>query len=1075
MSVENEHKKLRKKVRGIIANNNNIPVFAGKNSNTFSKGFKLQRSVKIELSIIDILEEARVTLDTHTYQNFVVWTKKSVGYQLSRYPRPFGIFKQDEKRLEGRKLLNISLSVKMIDANRKTIEEFITLKKEVYKYLLENKIDELLQSLNLMDKICGESLWSISLRLTIYQLYFGLEKQKRYLSEIRSRSSSGLLPFIIHRLSTKNEQGTDINRFRDSLEKYFNDNGNLIDLSLRNYLSYKLNSETISEKNSLNEILHYEMKFNIVDQFETISTTLRRNLISKELSFSNFLTKQDLDTVQDLIVKDYDKNILPQIFSQTLKKEGCINRDEINILNKISLLLQDLLLFKKEYELSLNTLSLLCDLLSRNDSFYYLKNLILFFETFDKNYISFIEDYQESQGHKGFIHYLHVSEEVKYLYHQLFNSNSSIFLNKKVVDNRFNNLFNLLSLKNDFIKDITTRKIDFLSNFILNDDFEDSLITFVIDDPFEIANKCFECGDNLIPTLIVLHKYNSILFSDDLQSEISYILNTQLELLNISFPSQIDVSIIDVTKKQLVYFFSQVCVYNILDNCDSFESSKDLSEERRRILSSLIKIDNENSEGYHQEILEITSELKVKSGLEYIDGSRIHVDEEALSNLILDTYQSSFTRYKNLVEAGIGVSENFDKVIDAFINSKESLELQNILSTPNNEADSLLLEIVNDIKGLFLHHPKFGLDGFLSLRIRHNSIIGFVRAAPDKYHLVTNQPSKGEAYKPNEFWMSKTPEYYHDEINRVLRQFTNELDTYLEDIKNKYIQINSNKYPDGILKLEIDKNTLTILRALIQNYDMEDFVTTCFNLFWSILDPSLGNLRTRFKNEFCLEVSSIHDRLSSNLKNIFSQSDERYYDIMSRQIINSNRLSSENLRKASDWFFKYRLTSKPLFKIEKWLEIAIEAAIARHSSTQIECKISVENDVELLITNLLSLADIIQIIIGNINDHVHMDMVTLDINVKLDHQNKLIKYSFKNKITCEMEKENKTIVNEIRENIKQRKYLDKLTSEGNSGLYKIAAMVLYKDTDGDISFGYENDYFILNLQQRFNPNSGYTV
>ena len=90
---------------------------------------------------------------------------------------------------------------------------------------------------------------------------------------------------------------------------------------------------------------------------------------------------------------------------------------------------------------------------------------------FDKNYISFIEDYQEFQSDKDFIHYLHVSEEVKYLYHQLFNSNSSIFLNKKVVDNRFNNLFNLLSLKNDFIKDITTKKIDFLSNFILNDDF----------------------------------------------------------------------------------------------------------------------------------------------------------------------------------------------------------------------------------------------------------------------------------------------------------------------------------------------------------------------------------------------------------------------------------------------------------------------------------------------------------------------------------------------------------------------------------------------------------------------------
>lgn len=196
---------------------------------------------------------------------------------------------------------------------------------------------------------------------------------------------------------------------------------------------------------------------------------------------------------------------------------------------------------------------------------------------------------------------------------------------------------------------------------------------------------------------------------------------------------------------------------------------------------------------------------------------------------------------------------------------------------------------------------------------------------------------------------------------------------------------------------------------------------------------------------------------------------------MSRQIINSNRLSSENLKKASDWFFKYRLTSKPFFKIEKWLEIAIEAAVARHSSTQIECNIVVENDVEILITNLLSLADIIQIIIGNINDHVSMDIVPLDIKVKLDHKNNLIKYNFKNKITYEMESKNKIILDEIRENISQRKYLDKLTSEGNSGLYKIAAMVLDKDAEGAINFGYEEGYFKLDLQQRFNPNSGYKV
>lgn len=1075
MSIDYQLKKLKRKVRGVIANNNNTPSFSGKNSDTFSRGFKLQRSVNIELSIIDILEEARATLDSNTYLDFVVWTKKSIGYQLRRYPRPYGIFKQDEKRLEDGKLLNIGLSIKMIDANRKIIKDFITLKKKIYECLLENNIDTLLQYLDLMDEKCSESLWSISLRLTIYQLYFGLERQKNYLSEIRSRSSSGLQPFIIHRLSTKNEQGTDINRFRASLDKHFNDNSNLIDSSLRNYLSYKLNSETVSDKHNLDEILYYEMKFNIVDQFETISTTLRRNLISRSLPFSHFLTEKEINTVEELVLNDYDKNILPHIFSKVFNQQQDVNKDEINILSQVSKLLQDLLLFNKNYELSLNTLSQLCELLSKNDSFYYLKSLVLFFEAFDNSYITPIQSYHNSQGDNQFTYYIHNSDKVTNLYDRLFNLDSSTLPNKESVDYEFQNLLKLLKLKYDFTKEITSSKVDLLSKFILDDDFEDRLITFILDDPFDIANNFSSSDINLISVLIVLHKYNSILFSDDLQSEISYILNTQLELLEISAPSEIDISSIESSKEQLIYFFSQICVDNILDNCDSFESSKDLSEERRRVLSNLIKIDPENSEDYHQEILTITSELKVKSGIEFLDGSRIHVDEEALKNLIIDEYQSSFIRYKNLVEAGIGVSEDFDEVIDAFLESKDNTKIQSILDTPSNEADNLLLEIIDDMKNLFLHHPKFGLDGFLSLRIRHNSIVGFVRAAPEKCHLVTNQPSKDEDYKLNEFWMSKTPERYHSDINRVLRQFTDNLDTYLEDIKSEYIQIESSKYPEGLLKLKIEKSTLVFFRLLVQNYNLEEFVVSCLNSFWDILDPSLENIRKKFQNEFSVKVSEIHHSLSINLNEVFTKTDKEYYESMSRLINDSNRMSSENLKKASDWFFKYRLTSRPYFKIEEWLDIAIEAAKARHSSAQIVCNIDVENDMEILITHLLSLADIIQIIVGNINDHVHMPVVPLDIKVKLDHQNNLINYSFRNKVVHGMDVEKKAILSEIRENIEQHKYLDKIASEGNSGLYKIAAMVLDKDTDGAIKFGYENNHFILNLQQRFSPNSGYTA
>jgi len=80
------------------------------------------------------------------------------------------------------------------------------------------------------------------------------------------------------------------------------------------------------------------------------------------------------------------------------------------------------------------------------------------------------------------------------------------------------------------------------------------------------------------------------------------------------------------------------------------------------------------------------------------------------------------------------------------------------------------------IRDQFLFNPKYGLDIYLSTRIRHGTLVNRLRNHFEDNHLVTNKSN--ERYLPNVYWTEnffklKTRKYLlYTECIKILNQFS---------------------------------------------------------------------------------------------------------------------------------------------------------------------------------------------------------------------------------------------------------------------------------------------------------------
>ncbi|HBW2163792.1 TPA: hypothetical protein MEL03_005788, partial [Klebsiella pneumoniae] len=160
-------------------------------------------------------------------------------------------------------------------------------------------------------------------------------------------------------------------------------------------------------------------------------------------------------------------------------------------------------------------------------------------------------------------------------------------------------------------------------------------------------------------------------------------------------------------------------------------------------------LDEENSSTYEDEILDISHRLTLNAGQMIVDRTRIHVDVNALMRWVNRELSEDIYRYRDLAKV-ITIAE-FDEVMRELL-IENQLPVQ---YSEFDEADTLLYSILVKIGNEFVSNPLFGLDYYLSKRIRHQSFVGLIRGHLQEKNIISLKETGDSDYLRNDYWLEK--------------------------------------------------------------------------------------------------------------------------------------------------------------------------------------------------------------------------------------------------------------------------------------------------------------------------------
>lgn len=393
----------------------------------------------------------------------------------------------------------------------------------------------------------------------------------------------------------------------------------------------------------------------------------------------------------------------------------------------------------------------------------------------------------------------------------------------------------------------------------LSIDFNRSALKEAFEDDFELKSE--------IP--LELSIFYTIIGFEDYKRYLPY--KKVLSYYRVKHASELDVT----NNKLLFYFLANVVDTKILSlHVQRYDTLNDALEERLRICKLLY--DRTKNSKFKNEISQIYREQSICNLTKKIDESKIYVDVNKIIAEGLNEEKVLFDLFQNTDE-----SMKFYNSLDSLITlmAKEGLNINVYVPADNtatiNYKYSLCEKLFLCIRNRFLSDPKYGLDFFLSTRIRHGTLINQLRHQFQIQNLVTNI-GDNEQYKDDEFWSNEIN--LHEEnksfyLKSQLKNFSKSLDAYIFRLKNEVIQIKTEL-------INVDKKAaFDFSVGQIQSYikyvfnhsaglNFIDFVNLVFETLWNITERRLEEVKHVIDDmqvDICCMLNNLEKDISDEL------------------------------------------------------------------------------------------------------------------------------------------------------------------------------------------------------------------
>ena len=535
---------------------------------------------------------------------------------------------------------------------------------------------------------------------------------------------------------------------------------------------------------------------------------------------------------------------------------------------------------------------------------------------------------------------------------------------------------------------------------------------------------------------------------------------------SIDRPSELDVSAANVDPNLMVYYLRYVCVPAVMQVSSVFRGTRELEDERKAVLSLLVKLDQNNAKNYETELREVARAQLIHRGVRHIEQSKIFVDVAAIRRNAEKDHRENITRYQALLRAGIGPDNTALNEAVLEVLSGKPLP-QEFLEVPKSEATDILLQILRGLFGECIGSSEHGLDCYLSMRIRHGTLSGQLRTPLELQRIITQRAASTNKYEPNVYWLEQLNhinENISSDINIRLERFSADYDHFIAKIANELIQVRGPNKPNGLFDIGVKSVRFHLLvLELTSDMTFDKFFDRCMELFWESVESCLENVRSVIDGSLKAEVMHLFSELEFDIAAAAAGTSTAGLD---RAIRTAQTGAQQALDLVKEWFWLSKPLSEPSFPIDDLIDVGLQCVKIIHR----DFSPIVRREVPPLppFAGALTLfSDIFFIIFDNIRLHSGLGG-SPQVSVEVADLGDRLRLAIRSEIdpaVCTVESTAK--IDRIRELIAGGDYQRAVSSEGGTGLIKLRKLISRGETPTRLDFGYENtERFYIDLEIR---------
>ncbi|NVO85428.1 hypothetical protein [Hymenobacter terrestris] len=538
-------------------------------------------------------------------------------------------------------------------------------------------------------------------------------------------------------------------------------------------------------------------------------------------------------------------------------------------------------------------------------------------------------------------------------------------------------------------------------------------------------------------------------------------------------PSQLRHQRENLDPEQVIYFLRYVCVEPVMDASTTYQSSQEVADERLAVCRLLLEFDPANAEEYRLEIKDLVRQQVISKRKHEVEQSRIHVEVPKLQLWATAQLQESYHRYLTFVEAGLD-AESLALRAEATAKA-EKLDYEGLvaMSVPNNETSALFRTLVLELRDAYTSSTEFGLNRYLSTRIRHGTLETQLRRPLTAQQLITQRESESGPYQPNTYWPAQLGlEPIEDtRLNKLLAEFSASYDALVSGIRTDWMQVRHNSEQVGLFEFTLTDGEITLLAAQIEaDTTFRQFVDMVVEHLGRRLTTSLSIIRTRLRTEAWPAACELLNGLQRNAEML----NQPYVFGDLYTAINVARTETHAVfERVTSWFRPTQAVGDSPYMLEDVLSVA--EALVQEVSPAFKAPLETNGETAMikLVHGFPTLVDVFVNVFENVVRRSGLDVpqarlkiVTKGISPALS----VVSITSTNALGDSIDRK------ELRERLasKQReleegKYASSIATEGGSGFFKIHRSlrdfrISDKEPEATLNFGIMDDEFEVEIQ-----------